>query len=174
MFPSLAKSTISNYLGVGRDVYIPALTGKLTDEADANAAFAALPPSTALVIKGALKDAATKDVVVKEVAARGKAMSYDAARAMVKRAKEAANQTPGKDNTPKPDADAAAKVAQAELEAMVARWFVTAETADEISITIDKEYKAQVRNFLKAALETPEQSQAALKLLTARIAAYLK
>lgn len=172
LFPSIAESTIYNYLNAGKEIYLPAARGTLPDNLKI---LNTLEPGTALSAVGALRDESVRKELPKAIsdviAEKGK-LSQAGLKAAVKAAKEAAK-APKKDNgtnpTAKSDAKNAHDTAVIELRVAMNKILRPDKTKDEIVMSIDADEKADWKAMLDNALKTPDAATLfveALKALT--------
>lgn len=172
LFPTIADSTVWNYLNVGKTIYLPASRGALPDNLKV---LSTLEPGTALSAVGALRDESVRKELPKAIADviadKGK-LSQSGLKAAVKAAKEAAKVPTHSDETnptAAKDAKAAHKTAIEELRAAMNKVLRPDKTKDEIVLSIDNDEKADWKAMLDNALKTPEAATLfveALKALT--------
>lgn len=89
LFPGLQHSTLMNYIGNGRNIYLPALNGKFTKATNAN--LLKLAPSAALNLKAVIADENTQKAALDAINAEYKAKG----RVSKQRAKEIAQEVKG-------------------------------------------------------------------------------
>lgn len=172
LFPSIAESTIYNYLNAGKEIYLPAARGTLPDNLKI---LNTLEPGTALSAVGALRDENVRKCLPKAIndviAEKGK-LSQAGLKAAVKAAKEAAKVPVHSDETnpsAAKDAKNAHETAVAELRAAMNKVLRPDKTKDETVISIDADEKADWKAMLDNALKSPESATLfveALKALT--------
>lgn len=180
LFPSLADSTLRNYLNVGKAIYLPAKRGTL--DADLMA-LNDLEPGTALFAVGALNDdkvraelpAILKSAISKN---RGK-LSQSVLKSAVKEAKETAGK-PKRDTTLTANSDAknAHKAEVETLRAAIAKAFAVDKSADELHLSLDltdDESGMKVMNkLLNDAAKDGESASLFVESFTAFLKAYSK
>lgn len=185
IFPSLSVKTLSNYLGVGRDVYVPALTGELTDDSKLNSSIAALPPSQALVLKGTLNSDKTKSAMVAALAAPDETitdkegnhpavvdtLSYAGAKQLVDKVKQSVDAPAKEANkaTAVQDAKAAVDEEQQRLNAAFHLYLNVDSSNDEFIATTAEQY---VLNFTAALKDAVKNGDAAIMAIKAIANAY--
>ena len=172
LFPTLADSTIWNYLNVGKEIYLPASRNALPDDLKV---LSTLEPGTALSAVGALRDENVRKNLPKAIADviadKGK-LSQSGLKAAVKAAKEAAKAPTHSDETngtPAKDAKAQHETAVAELRAAMNKVLRPDKTKDETVLSIDADEKGDWKAMLDNALKTPDAAVLfveALKALT--------
>lgn len=172
LFPSLADTTLYNYLNVGKEIYLPASRGALPENLKV---LDTLEPGTALSAVGALRDESVRKCLPKAigdvVAEKGK-LSQAGLKAAVKAAKEAAKapvKSDGTAGTPAKDAKAKHETDVAEMRAALVKVLRPDKGKDEIVMTIDNDEKADWKALLDNAIKTPESAVLfveALKALT--------
>ena len=172
MFPSLADSTVWNYLNVGKEIYLPASRNALPDNLKV---LSTLEPGTALSAVGALRDENARKHLPKAIADviadKGK-LSQSGLKAAVKAAKEAARVPTHGDETngsPAKDAKARRETAVAELRAAMNKVLRPDKTKDETVLSIDADEKSDWKAMLDNALKSPDAAVLfveALKALT--------
>ena len=113
LFPTLEKSTVANYIGAGRSIFLPAINGRFGKTG--SRVMLEQTPSNAAVLKGVIADNATRDAALKAV--------QDAVKKQGKLTKRAAQdivkglKSPSKDSG-KPDGDKAMDKAKSEMSEM--------------------------------------------------------
>lgn len=161
LFPSIAESTIYNYLNAGKEIYLPAARGKLPENLQI---LNTLEPGTALSAVGALRDESVRKELPKAIsdviAEKGK-LSQAGLKAAVKAAKEAAKAPVHSDETnptAAKDVKNAHETAVIELRAALTKVLRPDKTKDEIVISIDADEKADWKAMLDNALKSPESA----------------
>ena len=172
LFPTLADSTIWNYLNVGKEIYLPASRHALPDNLTI---LATLEPGTALSAVGALRDQEARKHLPKAIAdviADKGRLTQTGLKAAAKAAKEAVKAPTHGDETngtPAKDAKAQHKTAIAELRAAMNKVLRPDKTKDETVLSIDADEKGDWKAMLDNALKSPEAAVLfveALKALT--------
>lgn len=113
LFPSLQHSTLMNYIGNGRNIYLPALNGKFSKATNAN--LLKLAPSAALNLKAVIADDATQKAAIDAINAEYKAKG----RISKQRAKEIAQEVKGNGTGRNDQTENAAKNGDAKAQAQV-------------------------------------------------------
>lgn len=178
VFPSLSKSTISNYLGVGRDIYLKALSDELTEDKDLNKSIFKLPPSQALVIKGALNNDKTKDAMVKALSAPDETikdkdgnsptvvdtLTYSNAKAIVSKVKEETGTVKPKEAR-KDTEKAVVDEAQQRMNAAFHLYLNVDNSNDEFIATTAEQYVLNFHAVLKDAVKDGTSAIMAIKAI---------
>lgn len=172
LFPTLADSTVWNYLNVGKEIYLPASRKALPENL---AVLDTLEPGTALSAVGALRDETVRKHLPKAIsdviADKGK-LTQSGLKAAVKAAKEAAKVPVHGDETngtSAKDAKAQHETAVAELRAAMNKILRPDKTKDETVLSIDAEEKSDWKVMLDNALKSTDAAVLfveALKALT--------
>ena len=115
LFPTLQHSTLMNYIGTGRNIYLPALNGKFTKATNSN--LLKLAPSVALNLKAVIADDKTQKAAIDAINAEMKAKG----RVSKKRAMEIAQEVKGTGTGRNDNTDAAAKNGDAKAAEQVAQ-----------------------------------------------------
>lgn len=170
LFPSLAESTIRNYLSVGRTIYLPGARGELPDNLKI---LNTLEPGTAIGVVGAMKDdnvrKALPAAISDAIKVTGK-LTQSALRNAVKTAKEKAGVVTKQDGTAptdKSDAKAVADTAISEYRAAIVKLLRPDKTADETILALDGESRKNWANLIDNALKSPDRAYLFLKALKA-------
>lgn len=172
LFPTLADSTVWNYLNVGKEIYLPASRNALPENL---AVLDTLEPGTALSAVGALRDETVRKHLPKAIADivtdKGK-LTQSGLKAAVKAAKEAAKVPVHGDETngtSAKDAKAQHETAVAELRAAMNKILRPDKTKDETVLSIDADEKSDWKVMLDNALKSTDAAVLfveALKALT--------
>ena len=180
LFPTMSDSSISNYLGVGRDVYIPALMGTLSGNETANASFASLPFSVALELKSTLNKEDYKPKLIEavaEIATKGKVLSKTVAKDMVSKVRGKSKDKPADkpaesaDKTDKAgkqgDLKASQQIKFGELQAFLKKVLQPEADADNglTTFTLFDRNKEQLANFFRDAQKDADSAMMAIRAL---------
>ena len=167
LFPQLQKSTVANYIGTGRNVYLPALQGSY---GKASAGIAEQTPTVGLVIKGVLSDPKTRDTAVRAI---GNALKHNTrlsaaeAKQLVTEVKEATG-TETKKETARGAVKQTAKqpggnsddynIILSKVKACIA----TSSTNDTVILTMSVGQRDSLRRMLQEAIVSREPKDAGL------------
>lgn len=166
ILPRLSDSTISNLLGVGRDMFVPALNGTYSDNPALNKAISNLTPSNALIVKGALKDDKTAERVKKSLIESKGELTANEARTIVRNAKQAA----GVDKKSRDEANTRKKVSTEDsasdtMCATLKKYVVASLTDNELDIHVNENDLRTFKQFLKDNSADAAKAQVAMKAL---------
>lgn len=164
LYPTLADSTIWNYVNVGKEIYLPA---QAPDAPEYLKVLAELEPGTALSAVGALKDEASRKrlpaAIKTEMKAHGGKLTQSALKAAAKAARNPGGTKPKEDGTKgteakdgKAQSDTAMLEKREALKAGLRAWIqrglydgATDETPFTVSSDCRKEGETYLRNAIK-------------------------
>lgn len=176
LFPSLADSTLRNYLNVGKAIYLPAERGTL--DADLMV-LNDLEPGTALFAVGALNDdkvRAELPAILKTAKEKnGGKLSQSVLKSAVKEAKETAGK-PKRNSTLTANSDAknAHKTEVETLRAAIAKAFAVDKSADELHLSLDLSDDETGMKVMRKLLEDAAKNGDAASLFVESFSAFLK
>lgn len=166
LFPTLAESTVRNYLNAGRTVYLPYAEGKLEPDF---AFLNNLEPGTVLSMCGALNDAEARKAlpaVLKENKTADKP-TQAAVKKAAKEAREAAKPDTKKEDgtkgTESKDAKAAADTAAEELRVAIRKVFAPDFIEGELHLTVGEDRVKAYKALLAEACKSPDNALAFCK-----------
>lgn len=171
LFPTLEKSTVANFIGAGRSVYLPAINGRFGKTG--SRVMLEQTPSNAAVLKGVIADESTRDAALKAVQEavkkQGK-LTKRAAQGIVKGIKNPSN------DGGRPDSDRAMERAQTEMSEMDKYNKVLKKILDcipqtlrdtdsgDIHITIPEQLKGDLKRTLQEAVVSTDAHDAQIVL----------